>query len=63
MSRPHYSEEIASEIDREVRNIIQESYEKAKQILTENKDALTMLATTLMEKETLSREQVDEHVI
>jgi len=59
MSRPHYSEEIASEIDREVRNIIQESYEKAKQILTENKDALTMLATTLMEKETLSRGQVE----
>ena len=58
MSRPHYSEEIASEIDREVRNIIRESYEKAKQILTENKDALIMLATTLMEKETLSREQV-----
>lgn len=59
MSRPHYSEEIASEIDREVRNIIQESYEKAKQILTENKDALTMLATTLMEKETLSRGEVE----
>ena len=58
MSRPHYSEEVASEIDREVRNIIQESYEKAKRILTENKDALIMLATTLMEKETLSREQV-----
>ncbi len=58
VSRPHYSEEIASEIDREVKSIIQESYEKAKQILTENKDALTMLATTLMDKETLSREQV-----
>ncbi|MCL5073874.1 MAG: ATP-dependent zinc metalloprotease FtsH [Actinobacteria bacterium] len=58
MSRPHYSEEIASEIDREVKRIVQESYEQAKQILTENKDALTMLATKLMEKETLSREQV-----
>jgi cell division protease FtsH len=58
MSRPHYSEEIASEIDREVKSIVQDSYEKAKQILTENKDALTMLATKLMEKETLSREQV-----
>lgn len=58
MSRPHYSEEIASEIDREVKSIVQESYEKAKQILTENKDALTMLATKLMEKETLTREQV-----
>jgi cell division protease FtsH len=58
VSRPHYSEEIASEIDREVKSIVQESYEKAKQILTENKDALSMLATKLMEKETLTREQV-----
>lgn len=58
MSRPHYSEEIASEIDREVKIIVQESYEKAKKILTENKDALTLLATKLIEKETLSREQV-----
>ncbi len=58
MSRPHYSEEVASEIDREVTNIITGCYEKARKILTENKDALTMLATTLMDKETLSREQV-----
>jgi cell division protease FtsH len=58
MSRPHYSEEIASEIDREVNRIITESYQIAKQILTENKDALVMLANNLMEKETLSRDQV-----
>jgi cell division protease FtsH len=58
MSRPHYSEEIASEIDREVNRIISESYQIAKQILSENKDALVMLANNLMEKETLSRDQV-----
>ena len=58
MSRPHYSEEIASEIDREVNRIISESYQIAKQILSENKDALIMLANNLMEKETLSRDQV-----
>ncbi len=63
MSRPHYSEEIASEIDREVNRIISESYVKAKQILTENKDALTMLATNLIEKETLSRDQVMKMLI
>jgi len=58
ISRPHYSEEIASEIDREVNSIISNCYEKANQILLENRDALTMLADKLMEKETLSREEV-----
>ncbi|HEX7561472.1 MAG TPA: ATP-dependent zinc metalloprotease FtsH [Candidatus Humimicrobiaceae bacterium] len=58
MSRPHYSEEIASEIDKEVNRIISESYKIAKQILGDNKDALIMLANNLMEKETLSRDQV-----
>ena len=58
LSRPHYSEEIASEIDREVSNIISDCYQKARQILEENKDALAMLANTLIEKETLSRQQV-----
>ncbi len=58
ISRPHYSEDIASEIDREVHTIIQESYDKAKRILLENKEALKELANTLMEKETLSREEV-----
>jgi cell division protease FtsH len=58
ISRPHYSEEVASEIDREVNSIISECYQKAKQILTENTEALKSLAATLIEKETLSREQV-----
>jgi cell division protease FtsH len=58
ISRPHYSEEIASEIDKEVNTIISGCYEKARQILLENRDALTMLADKLMEKETLLREEV-----
>lgn len=58
ISRPHYSEEVASEIDKEVNSIILECYEKARSILLENRDALKMLANTLIEKETLSREQV-----
>ena len=58
ISRPHYSEEVASEIDREVNSIISECYQKAKQILSENTEALKSLAATLIEKETLSREQV-----
>lgn len=58
ISRPHYSEEVASEIDREINNIISDCYQKAKQILEENAEALKSLAATLIEKETLSREQV-----
>lgn len=58
MSRPHYSEEIASQIDSEVHTIISDCYKKAKELIEENKDALKMLADELMEKETLSREEV-----
>jgi cell division protease FtsH len=60
ISRPHYSEEIASAIDKEVHDIISESYEKAKNILSENREALTELANELMKRETLSREEVME---
>jgi cell division protease FtsH len=60
ISRPHYSEEIASAIDKEVHDIISESYEKAKNILAENREALTELANELMKRETLSREEVME---
>ncbi|MBM3700305.1 MAG: ATP-dependent metallopeptidase FtsH/Yme1/Tma family protein [Actinobacteria bacterium] len=58
ISRPHYSEEVASAIDKEINSIITDCYEKARVILSENREALTMLANTLIEKETLSREQV-----
>ncbi len=60
MSRPHFSEEVASAIDKEIHSIISESYEKAHVILSENREALTVLANTLIKKETLSREQVME---
>ncbi|MBM3713329.1 MAG: ATP-dependent zinc metalloprotease FtsH [Actinobacteria bacterium] len=58
ISRPHYSEDIASAIDKEVHQIIQDCYEKARQILIDNGDALTALADELMDKETLTREEV-----
>ena len=58
ISRPHYSEEIASAIDEEVHRIINDCYNKARKILLENKNALGKLANELMEKETLSRKEV-----
>ena len=50
-----YSEEIAAKIDREVASILANCYEKAKKILTENKDRLEKLTQALLEQETLNR--------
>ncbi len=57
-SKPHYSDRVASLIDEEVHNIIHNSYNQAKKILLENKEALHKLASELIEKETLHREEV-----
>jgi len=57
-SRPHYSDSIASAIDEETHNIITSSYEKARKILEDNKAILSRLANVLVEKETLSREEI-----
>jgi cell division protease FtsH len=56
----NYSEETANEIDNEIKRIIIESYEKAKNILSENIDKLHEIANVLLEKETLSGEELSE---
>ena len=50
-----YSEEIAAKIDREVASILAKCYEKAKQILSDNKAKLELLTQALLENETLNR--------
>ena len=55
-----YSERFALEIDREVNKLIDEGYSTAKKILSENKEKLVTIATTLMEKETLEGEELEE---
>jgi cell division protease FtsH len=57
-SRPHYSNEIASAIDKEVHDIITDSYGRARKILSENKETLNDLANELIKKETLTREEI-----
>ncbi len=52
------SPELAREIDLEVQRILTELYEKAKNILEENKEAILAVAEKLVEKETLSCEEV-----
>lgn len=58
-SKP-YSEKTAEEIDREVHSIIDEAYQTAKKILSENKDKLTQLAKQLQEKEVIFTEDMEK---
>ncbi len=55
----NYSEEIAYEIDKEVRRIIDECYARARQILEANRDKLELIARALLEKESLDAEELD----
>ena len=53
-----FSQEVGIEIDREVRRIIDECYEKARQIITENRETVQLIAQTLLIHETLTNEQI-----
>jgi len=55
-----YSEELAFDIDREIRRIIRDCHKRAMKILEENKDKLIQLAETLEEKEILGREEIEK---
>ena len=54
----NFSEIISQEIDEEIRRIINECYDKTKKILKENKDLLKLIAETLLEEETITKEQI-----
>ena len=56
------SDIVAHEIDEEMRNIINECYERTKKILKENKNLLDLIAKTLLEEETITKEQIDSLV-
>jgi len=56
-----YSEKTAEVIDQEVRQIVERAYERAKKLITEHKEQLEQLATLLLEKEVIFREDL-EHV-
>ena len=55
----HFSNEVANEIDMEMRKIINECHKNAKDIIKKNKDLLKLIAETLLEYETLTKEQID----
>ena len=55
----HFSNEVANEIDMEMRKIINECHKNAKDIIKKNKSLLKLIAETLLEYETLTKEQID----
>jgi cell division protease FtsH len=55
-----YSESVAVEIDKEVRSLVGDAYEKAKSILVQYRDRLDAVATRLLEVETISREEFEK---
>jgi cell division protease FtsH len=58
----NYSEEVASIIDREIKSIIEERYEFAKNLLLQNRDIMNEIVKVLLDKETLDKEEVEEIV-
>jgi len=62
MKDKNFSDQVALEIDQAIREIIDTCYQKAKQVLTENKDILILIANHLMEIETLTKEDIYEIV-
>ena len=55
----HFSNEVANEIDMEMRKIINDCHKNATDIIKKNKDLLKLIAETLLEYETLTKEQID----
>ncbi len=57
MEEKDYSEDTAKNIDQEVRNLVRQSYDRAKKLLTENRDKLNIIAQRLIEKEVIDIEE------
>ncbi len=54
-----YSEGVATEIDREIKSIIDDCYAKARQLITENRSVLDACANLLLEKEKIGRQEFE----
>ena len=55
-----YSEQVAYEIDEEIKRIVDERYELAKKLLTENRDMLEYISKELLDKETIDEKEFQE---
>ena len=59
-AEPDYSDEIAREIDDEIRRIVEEAHQTAKQVLTAQRENLERLSHVLLERETIEREEFEQ---
>jgi cell division protease FtsH len=62
-TQKNFSTQVAFEIDKEVRGIIDRAHEQARLILTKNKDQVTLIAKTLLEKETITSEEIAKLIL
>lgn len=58
-SQKNFSSEVAIEIDKEIRSIIEKAHDDAVRIITEHRDDVILMAETLLEKETINGEEID----
>jgi cell division protease FtsH len=58
-AEPDYSDEIAREIDDEIRRIVESAHQRAQQLLTEYRDALGTISEVLVKRETIEKEQFE----
>jgi cell division protease FtsH len=58
-AEPDYSDEIAREIDDEIRRIVESAHQQAKDILEEHREALTQISELLLKRETIEREEFE----
>ena len=59
-TRRNYSEEVASQIDKEIEKIVQEAYERTRTLLTDNIDKLHNVAKALINYETLDKDKFED---
>lgn len=62
MKDKNFSGQVALEIDNEIRRIIEECYERAQDVIKNNRDLLDLIANQLIEMETLTKEDIEELV-
>ena len=60
LAEPDYSDEIAREIDDEIRRIVEEAHQTARTVLEENRRKLDLTSEILLRRETIEREQFIE---
>jgi cell division protease FtsH len=59
-AEPNYSDEVAFQIDQEVRRLVEEAHEEAKRIISEQRERLDVIAKILVDRETIDKQELLE---